>query len=1405
MNTGRALRPRRPARSVVAAAAGVTLLAAALPPTATYAAAAGAPAVAAPAATAEVPAPIVHYAFDDDPTSGVVNDDSGNGLDGVLVNPATVSRVPGQQGGALHLPGGGATSNGGYVRVPKGVLDGRSDITIVARVSWDGTGGSWQRIFDLGKDTSRYLFTTPSNGSALRTAATTNYAGAEAQNSGYAPMPSKSWKTVSVTLDAGAGRLTTHLDGATVASAATTVTAAQLVSGATSAGFLGKSMYPDSLFAGSFDDFAVYPAALSAEQVAQVAGVTAPAMQALTKTSFGVSTTVGTAPRLPATVRASFSDGFDRDVPITWPPVDPAQYADRGTFTVAGQASGFEVTANVRVIKEGEISIDLATDTGAFKGGAAGALYGLYDDGMPTDNLIDGFGLKTNATKAQDGAQHPGSDALEVLQPLARTTGGDVYIRPTDYYRGFPYQWPGGTPEARLDDYFQHLGAQLDQVKTLLVTQPGLARNIVIEPFNEPEGNMFGTGQWSYDGTSWLQDPAHYFAAWDRAYALIKKELPQVRVAGPNTSVLFDQVRGFLQHTKDAGTAPDIITWHELSNPASVRSSVDRLRGWEDQVFGTATDRPINIDEYAFNYHTSVPGQMIQWISAFEDKKVDGMIAFWNLNGNLNDSAVQTNRGNGQWWLYNAYSRMTGHTVGVTPPQPGVSYTLQGVATLDETKKLAEAIVGGKSGPALVAFDHVPSNVMGQQVRVTVKEIPWTGQIGDSPQPRQVAEFTAPVTNGSVALDFGSGALPSLTESSAYQILMTPAGTGQATAPRPSLWQRGYEAEDATHTGGPYFLNGPEGSPSNLGGFYTSNFRNVGALRTDSDLALNFAVDVPQDGRYDLQVFSSTLNTFAAVHDQGPTNVFVRVDGGAEQEIHLPLAYKWVVWDHADTTVNLTAGKHTVTLAVQSADGTRHTKGDAIVDRITLSLPNPAAATSVYEGEHAELSGGRVSYVPPADAEVSGAGGADLREGDTATFWVYAAEDGERAISVDTAGGPRGHVTVNGTPVPYVEGATARAYLSGGVNKIVVSGAAWVDRIRVAADTSWLPRTYEAEDATSSGSTSVAQLSLASGGKAVDGIGGAPGNSNTLTFTVRADAPGPHAVTIRFANPEQVPATHYNPNPVARHADIWVNGKLVAPRTMFVPTFHRNNFWERTITLDLAVGSNSITFSSEEEPNWDGHTYASDVWGQQYPGLILRSPSGPIIDKIQVAPYSPPVWATARSIGGLLAADTSGPETGSRANSTDYDLFWSATSWVLKKKPGSALRIMNDPVKPLTAFLVDDATFTAALSSLTQEALPSEAAAAGKIRDLPIDDVERLLLDQLVPGRTLVSRQLLAADGKELRTAGGAVLRVSVTGSAVRLLDDQGRLVASLDPGRLDLNLGQVQVGHAADRFNRLS
>ncbi|WP_294195061.1 CBM35 domain-containing protein [uncultured Sphingomonas sp.] len=829
------------------------------------------------------------------------------------------------------------------------------------------------------------------------------------------------------------------------------------------------------------------------------------------------------------------------------------------------------------------LTVDMSSDTGAFHGGASGTLYGLYDARLPHPNLLEGIGLRTVSTKAQDGPQHPGADALEVSTLLTDASGGDTYIYMTDIFREFPYRWNTGDCAKTVADYIEKLRVQVRQVKAM---QPRYRDRIVFVPFNEPDGNMFGDGPKSCNGIAWQKDPTAFDDAWDRAYRMIRQELPGARIAGPNTSILFPEVEGFLRHAIASDTVPDVITWHELSNPAAVRASVRRYRGWEDRLFaGTkwqGRHLPININEYAHNYHTSVPGQMIQWVAAIEDSKVDADIAYWNIDGNLSDSAVQANRGNGQWWLLNAYATMTGHTLAVTPPHPDQSYTLQAVATLDPTRRQARVLLGGKSGTATVALAKLPAT-FGGTVRVRVREIGWTGQLGDSAGPNVIADRLVPVRDGTVALTFGADGVPALREESAYELVVTP---DTIAPPAPVVpWRRDYEAETATRRGSGLKVRGPEGSPKDVARFHTSGGYSVEGFATGNDAALDFAVEVPRDGRYDLSVLASTFNKDPLAEAQGPTNVFLRIDGRDVGELYLPLGYKPSVLDHADTVVTLTKGRHVLTLATRSRDGRGQARGNALVDRITLTQAAPADAARDYDVRDA------------------------MRRGDATTFWVYRPTDAPMRLS------PQGHgvhhaLVVNGQPSNG-----EIAFLLGGINKVVVTGAD-VRGLRVAPAAARDARSYEAEAAQVSGTAHIADATLASGGKAVVGIGGAPGNGNTLTFRdVRVARAGTYALTVRFANDEQSKATHYNPDPLARIARISVNGAAPLLAT-FPNSFHRNNWWELTVPVTLRAGANTIRISGEEQPNWDGKTYASQVW----PDVLLRSRFAPDIDRITVAP-----------------------------------------------------------------------------------------------------------------------------------------------------------------------------------------
>jgi chitodextrinase len=234
-------------------------------------------------------------------------------------------------------------------------------------------------------------------------------------------------------------------------------------------------------------------------------------------------------------------------------------------------------------------------------------------------------------------------------------------------------------------------------------------------------------------------------------------------------------------------------------------------------------------------------------------------------------------------------------------------------------------------------------------------------------------------------------------------------------------------------------------------------------------------------------------------------------------------------------------------------------------------------------------------------------------------------------------------------------------FLSGGINKITVTGTGGnllVDRVRVgASDGRLAATTVQGEDATLSGGAKVASYPLADGGKAVTGIGGAPGNDSTATFRVSAKAAGTYAVTVRYSNGEQSVASHYNPDPLARHADVSVNGGDTQ-RVWFPFTFHDDNFYELTFSATLAKGANTLTFSSEELPDFDGDTYISD----RYPDIDLRSSWAPNIDALTVTAFAdasaiPAAW-DAKAVYQAGASVAFGGSV------------WTASWWTQNQKPG---------------------------------------------------------------------------------------------------------------------------------------
>jgi hypothetical protein len=180
-----------------------------------------------------------------------------------------------------------------HVDLPNHRISGLTDATFEAWLTWRG-GNAWQRIFDFGNSSegegaqgmagTSYLFLTAASGNdaarnlspALRAAFSTDGVNDEDICHGSSPLPVDQPTHVALVVDHGNQRMILYRDGA-LESECDCASAIEnecdfgrplsLIEDVNN--WLGRSNYAaDADFSGSFDEFRIYGAALTAQQLA---------------------------------------------------------------------------------------------------------------------------------------------------------------------------------------------------------------------------------------------------------------------------------------------------------------------------------------------------------------------------------------------------------------------------------------------------------------------------------------------------------------------------------------------------------------------------------------------------------------------------------------------------------------------------------------------------------------------------------------------------------------------------------------------------------------------------------------------------------------------------------------------------------------------------------------------------------------------------------------------------------------------------------------------------------------------------------------------------------------------------------------------------------------------------------
>lgn len=841
------------------------------------------------------------------------------------------------------------------------------------------------------------------------------------------------------------------------------------------------------------------------------------------------------------------------------------------------------------------IDLDPANNTGEIIHGAAGFLYGVSSEDVPTTNTIVPLKSKILCTKGAVGTEHPYGDALDVAKTFLESGGQQVMMYNSNYYGVF-----GVT--ATIDQYCNDLknyicpavvawkdawkeehatpGNQNDNFGKIDIDQA-----IVYIPINEgtPAGGNF-------------------YKAWEQYYKAIKEADPNATLAGPNSCAYGAQfsngqsMKGYIQYCADNNCMPDIITWHELeTNCLSPESGLaEHMRDFKkiwantdwtkynaaNNTTGTPEIPQICINEYAEMAYCGVPGRLVNWISRLEDEKITGCLPFWHQANNLNDLAAGANEGNGAWWLYQWYGNMSGKT---QPVSSTTSYDkLYGVSTMDEAKRISTTLLGGYTGSIDVKLNNVTKTQTfknAEYVNVTVQETAFSGFHGAANDTPVILKGIYPVAkDGSVTVTIENALFEN-----AYNVTLTQAS--ETDAEMAGLILKGssgdvYEAEQAALSGGAAATAAPS-NPS----YYMSGSGDR-AVNMPTGAELTYTINVPVDGKYKLEfVYGNGQGTVRNdMNQHNPVNAeqSFSLDGGEAESITMESTLFQTMTGIKTKYYDLTAGAHTITVKTLSAVDNDMLFHDFVrvsyagVYQQALPLLN-----KVYEAELADFNKllGNADSTVRTETSIDGYSGGgyvtglnsrSVTAGGGIRFTVVVENSGLYNLSLRYQSASAGSANiyvgnsavildrVNATVALSAASGwtttTASVYLQKGINVVDIDTSvdAAIDYLRVReTGHSTNSTTIEAENAipeSMKARIQTAQSSGASGRTYVASIPGAYADPAYLEFKYNAPAVGSYQMQVFHSNEDLAGSHSYNIKVTDKYAVFEVNGQSDFPK-----------------------------------------------------------------------------------------------------------------------------------------------------------------------------------------------------------------------------------------------------------------
>ncbi len=921
--------------------------------------------------------------------------------------------------------------------------------------------------------------------------------------------------------------------------------------------------------------------------------------------------------------------------------IDAPQERMLGTIGLNADVSGITVSNEgysvvnknglLRIVAEEEVgedayiptlTVDMTNEGHSIIHGSAGFLYGISNEGVPNVNTLSPLKPKVLATKGALGTEHPYGDALDVAEEFFEAGGEQVMMYNSNYYGVFGVS-------AAAEDFAEvlstiiapHVAEWKDNMRE---KYPDIDSRIFYIPINEgspivlADGTVDFNASWKLYYDAIVEGERTYYETHGKYDPSTYEKTAYF--AGPNDagSRNYPYMYSFIEFCKNNDCMPDVVTWHELDEPdlytmansAAVYRQVCADLGLEP--------KQVVINEYAEMKDCGVPGRLVNWISRLEDNELYGCLPFWHQANNLNDLAADDNNGNGAWWVYKWYGDMSGMTLKVdTNTEFNLLY---GCATIDDAKRSASVLAGGIDGDAKIVLENISETDTfngADKVHVKVEAAYFSGYHGAVIEPATVLEGTYAVEDGKVEIG-----LTDMLFSTAYNVTVTEA-SDEVSIPVNGAWRAEYEAEDAEFIGG---ASNERMSDLSIT-YYLSGKSRVKDINTEGS-GVKYTIDVPVDGRYKLEfLYGNGVGIDRGNVNHSPKNLSmnISIDDGENETLLMPNTLFYGMEGISEKYVDLTAGKHTITLTYDGKDKEYYPNEaidpqlyqDALYVTYSGVMGAKRTINRKYEAETADFNrlGETTQTNVSTQTDLEGYSGngyvtglklSPVENGGGIRWIVVVEESGIYNLDFKYLAAGAGELNIykDNTNLTYNNlltsvslgdtsgewgDAVASVYLMKGINLIDIDTDidAAIDYMRLTKPQIDTSITIEAEDSAGSFTTvysPYADATYVEGIVADSDEASREENGRYLEFKVDAPSAGKYNMQVFLSNNDMCGTHMYNIKIIDRYAVISVNGGE-GVRYFFANTFSDDTIRERTVPVELNEGENTIRIYNDD--SWE--------------------------------------------------------------------------------------------------------------------------------------------------------------------------------------------------------------------------